>query len=306
MHRFKIKTSSALLSIVIFLALVYLIFVLATGFFKNPNTYLLIVVFIGCNIFLVRRWGIALTEWVVTDENIQITWLTQFLIPKNSDRIIKWNEIAAYKITESQAYEYFKIVLKDGTTIRITHDFFIWKDDYERFLNCFLRKVEEHNGKEFQGEKAGINDKLIVVKGVSKSDLKQVLTHFCQMYNKEVIEIEPRMRSLLEREFAITLVHDIDFDVFCYLINFIKYPKKRKSSPEVTAWATTKNGDTWITEKSADKKAMLFISGDDTEQDNVYLTTEDNIGYKLGFSKGEHMQLLDAPKKLYVQPGVDV
>ena len=74
----------------------------------------------------------------------------------------------------------------------------------------------------------------------------------------------------------------------------------------VTGWATTKSSDTWITERSANKKAMLFIPSDDTEHDNVFMKTSDNIGYKLGFAVGEEKQLLDISKKQFSLPTIDI
>jgi hypothetical protein len=51
---------------------------------------------------------------------------------------------------------------------------------------------------------------------------------------------------------------------------------------------------------------MLFIPYDDTEYDNVYLTTEDNIGYKLGFAVGHEKQILDFPKLNFVEPQIEI
>ena len=148
------------------------------------------------------------------------------------------------------------------------------------------------------------NDKLVIIKRVSYSDVKRVLIGFCNMYNKESFQAQPRLTKLTEREFAITFPYNIDFEIFCYFINYIKYPIELKWSAGVTAWTTTKSSDTWITDKTANKKAMLFIPTDDTEHDNVYMTTQDNIGYKLGFAMGEEKQLLGTPEKRYVSPDI--
>jgi hypothetical protein len=59
-------------------------------------------------------------------------------------------------------------------------------------------------------------------------------------------------------------------------------------------------------EKSANKKAVLFIPVDDTEHDNVYMTTSDNIGYKLGFAVGEQKQLLTSPERRFVSPDIEL
>jgi hypothetical protein len=71
-------------------------------------------------------------------------------------------------------------------------------------------------------------------------------------------------------------------------------------------WATTKTTDTWITEKTANKNIMLYVSDFDTEYDNVFLTTSDNIGYKLGFAMGEEKQPLSKPEKNYVSPFISI
>ena len=50
------------------------------------------------------------------------------------------------------------------------------------------------------------------------------------------------------------------------------------------------------------KKVMLFIPSDDEDYDNVYLTTSENIGYKMGFAMGEEKQKLSSPRQTYVEP----
>jgi hypothetical protein len=150
------------------------------------------------------------------------------------------------------------------------------------------------------------NDKLAIIKGVSYSDLKRVLTGFCKMYNKENYQAQPRLIKLSEQEFAITFPYDIDFEIYCYFINYLRYPMELTWMPDVKAWTTTKTSDSWITEKSANKKVMLFIPPDDTEHDNVYMTTSDNIEYKLGFAAGEEKQLQGTLKEPYASPKLEI
>lgn len=78
-----------------------------------------------------------------------------------------------------------------------------------------------------------------------------------------------------------------------------------KWTPGVTAWVTTKETDNWTTEKTWNKRVMLFLTADDTEYDNVYLTTTDGTGYKLGFARGEEKQLLPQPARRYIAPEVE-
>lgn len=150
------------------------------------------------------------------------------------------------------------------------------------------------------------NDKLVIVDKISKSEMDSILTGFCNMYNKKSFQALPRLYMLSERQFAITFPYDIEFEIYCYFVNYVHSPMGFDKSFDVTAWETTGQAKGWITEKSANKKVMLFIPEDDTEHDNVFLTTDDNVGYKLGFAMGEEKQLLPAPKKIYFAPTNDI
>jgi len=150
------------------------------------------------------------------------------------------------------------------------------------------------------------NDKVIIVDNVTHDDIKKALTEFCNIYNKSQYLAMPRLWTLSSNSYAITFPYDIDFATYCFAINFLKYPMNIKWQSKVYAWATTKQGDDWITDKSINKKVMLFLASDDKEYDNVFLTTKDNIGYKLGFAVGKEKQLLPAPKELYKDSGISV
>ena len=150
------------------------------------------------------------------------------------------------------------------------------------------------------------NDKLVISNNLSNDEIDKILTGFCNIYNQESYQALPRLHKLNERQFAVTFPYDVEFVMFCFFVNYVHYPVGFNKSFEVTAWTTTKNGQTWITEKSANKRVMLFIPHDDTEYDNVYLTTDDNIGYKLGFAVGHENQLLSFPKLPFVKPQIEI
>lgn len=150
------------------------------------------------------------------------------------------------------------------------------------------------------------NDKLVIVDNISKTEIDSILTGFCNIYNKESFQAQPRLYKLSERQFAITFPYDIEFEMYCYFVNYIHYPMGFDKSFDVTAWETTGQANGWITEKTANKKIMLFIPEDDSEHDNVFLTTDDNIGYKLGFAMGKEKQPLQSAKKRYFAPKTDI
>ncbi|MBP6978602.1 MAG: hypothetical protein KBB71_09835 [Lentimicrobiaceae bacterium] len=145
------------------------------------------------------------------------------------------------------------------------------------------------------------NDKIVIVKDASENDIKKILQEFCNSYNKETFQAVPRLTKITDKKFAVTFPYDINFEIFCYFINYVNYPMGFDRNFEAIGWTTTKQSDTWITEKSINKNVMLYISDFDKEYDNVFLTTSDNIGYKLGFAMGEEKQLLDRPEKNYVR-----
>lgn len=150
------------------------------------------------------------------------------------------------------------------------------------------------------------NDKLVIVEDVSENDIKQILQEFCNSYNRETYQAIPRLTKLSDKKFAINFPYDINFEIYCYFINYVNYPMGFDRHFKTVGWTTTRPTDTWVTEKIVNKNVMLFVSDFDTEYDNVFLTTSDNIGYKLGFAMGEEQELLDKPEKSYAKPPLNV
>lgn len=145
------------------------------------------------------------------------------------------------------------------------------------------------------------NDKIVIVEDVNENEIKKILQEFCNLYNKEMFQALPRLTKLSDDKFAVTFPYDINFDIYCYFINYMNYPMGFDRHFKTIGWTTTKKSDIWITEKSANKNVMLYVSDFDKEYNNVFLTTSDNIGYKLGFAMGEEKQLLSRPEKSYVK-----
>lgn len=150
------------------------------------------------------------------------------------------------------------------------------------------------------------NDKLVIVKNAYYSDLKKVVIGFCNMYNNEAYIALPRIIKLAERDFAITFPYDIDFEFFCFFVNYLKYPMDISWTAETIGWTTIKQDEGRVAKDAFNKKVMLFVPDDDTDGDNVYFTTADNIGFKHGFAVREGKQILETPKKLFLKPQIDI
>ena len=150
------------------------------------------------------------------------------------------------------------------------------------------------------------NDKIILVDNANYEDIKKALTEFCNQYNKSDHVVLSRLWQLNPGWFAVTFPYDIDFITYCFAVNFLDYPMNVTWNAKVRGWTTTTPGDEWITDKSVNKKVMLYLAEDDKEGDNVFMTTEDNIGFKLGFASARTRKLLDVPKESFRAPRVSV
>ncbi len=153
------------------------------------------------------------------------------------------------------------------------------------------------------------NDKLILVKNVKLDYLKQAIEQFCNIYNQEAFIALPRL-ILLDNKFVITFPYNIDFERYCYFINYLENAHELclqpDYKPDVKAWYTARLGDSWMKDDLVNKKVMIFIPDWDEEHDNVYLTTQDNLGYKMGFAVGEASQKLDRPAKRFEENPIDI
>ena|SRR5690606_18595632 len=170
--------------------------------------------------------------------------------------------------------------------------------------SCFS-KNEFHNEKRPDITKPSqpvSNDKIVYISNAKIDDLKKAIQQFCNSYNQEEYRALPLLTILNEDEYVITFPYNIDFETFCYFVNYLHYPNGIIYKPEILAWTSTKTGDLWMTNDIVNKKVLLYIPENDKEYDNVFLTTENNIGYKMGFAMGEEMQKLDKPRMIYENP----
>ena len=128
------------------------------------------------------------------------------------------------------------------------------------------------------------NDKIIIIKNIQLSGLQTILEKFCSIYNKDKLLAVINIQNIGDGIFALTFPYDIDFDIFCYLVNFLYYPtvsKETVKSSQIHAW--TKISDR-RTQKAYGQNAMFFIPQEDKEYDNCYCATENGKIYKIPFS----------------------
>jgi hypothetical protein len=154
-----------------------------------------------------------------------------------------------------------------------------------------------------------LNDKLIIVKNLKLEYLQKAIEQFCDLSNQERLIAQLRL-TILGDQSVLTFPYDIEFEQFCYLINYIKYAHelslKADYKPEIKGWCNTKSGDAWMTDEILNKDVLLYIPDWDREYDNVYLTTNDGLGFKMGFALGYEHKKLDEPVMKFEKMPIDL
>jgi len=123
-------------------------------------------------------------------------------------------------------------------------------------------------------------NKHIIVKNCTRKELKTILNNWLALYASDlksdmyfgIAEISPNV-------YILKVDKDLDDEIFFYLVNYCAYPEGFQKIFEVEGHATLEKP-----EILQNKKIRVFISNDDTEFDNVWITTEEDETYKYDFS----------------------
>lgn len=150
------------------------------------------------------------------------------------------------------------------------------------------------------------NDKLIIIQRENIANARFAINKFSEAYKLKDDGIKLRLTDLGDKRQAVTFPSDISFEVFCFAVNFLKYPTDMQWAGQITGWATTHIGDPWITPEITGEQAMFYLPENDTEYDMVLMATPQNVLYKLGFSRSKGKQLPDFPEQPYRKPPVSL
>jgi hypothetical protein len=145
METFKIKASSWIIYFLTLWVMLSLGAMFAIKILPGSNSLMIFIGLLILSVLIIRTGGIALTEWVLTEKEIQIKWLTQFMFHRRADLILRWDEIKGYQIRSERAFDLLKIVLTNGKVVRLWHDNLVKGDDFEKLLSRFLEQVKQHN-----------------------------------------------------------------------------------------------------------------------------------------------------------------
>jgi hypothetical protein len=149
MKVFKIKLSSLLVytaaSTVILLTGMFLGVYMALTHANDVYFFLLILFGLATLVFIPDLLSAALTEWSITEGEIKIRWLSQFLFQKKLDTTFTLENIEEYIFQPQRRFSFLKIKLRDNTVFKYWHSNSAVEDDFDNFLTCFQQKVTEYN-----------------------------------------------------------------------------------------------------------------------------------------------------------------
>jgi len=154
MTAFKIKSSSLLIYELTFLIITFggtfLGFYLGKTAGNDAYIFILLLVGLTLAVFIPDLLSTVTCEWVFTESEIHIKWLSQFIFNRKQDINIKWQDVLEYKYEPSRYFDLFRIRLHDQTTMRFWHSNFkiMNPDDFDAFITYFEKQIAAYNEKD--------------------------------------------------------------------------------------------------------------------------------------------------------------
>ena len=126
--------------------------------------------------------------------------------------------------------------------------------------------------------------RIIMATQMNENEVENAINGFIKQYEDNGEKVDrPQVRQQEGDVFMTHLPDTTPYDLFCYWVNYMVYSDKgKKYNNNITGWY----------EVSANAKLfpnqilMVYVPESDTEYDNVYFTTKDNICYKQEFGGG--------------------
>ena len=147
MTTYKIKTTSWVLWISTLMTTLFGGIVLAFKLLPKDYTVLMvaIVLIMVAAFFLQRFTSLGIVIVNLTDKEISINWIKQYIFHNRPNREIPLSDIESYKYQPDQNFDLFKLTLKDGSEIRLWHFTFTSGDDFHKLAMDFSQIVIKHN-----------------------------------------------------------------------------------------------------------------------------------------------------------------
>jgi len=124
-----------------------------------------------------------------------------------------------------------------------------------------------------------IIDNLIIIKGGAYNDIKKALRQWIDLYSKDLPD--GLTFQLFKNGCGNHIVHAdkrIDNERFYYLVNYLNNPEGIQYKIDIEGFTTGK-----VDDKLHNKKLLVYISPNDNDFDNVFITTSENKKFKIDF-----------------------
>lgn len=124
-----------------------------------------------------------------------------------------------------------------------------------------------------------IKDNTILVTGSNQRELEQAIGQFIDRYSDKIPK--DYNFSVVEKDathFVIYADERLDNWTFYFLVNYLEYPENIDYEIEIEGFTTGKED-----KKLRGKRLLVFIAPNDTDYDNVFVTTSENECYKVDF-----------------------
>jgi hypothetical protein len=117
---------------------------------------------------------------------------------------------------------------------------------------------------------------------MSENEIKDAINGFIKLYEENGDKVDrPQVTQLEENTFMLRLPDTTPYDLFCYWVNYLVYSnEKKKYNNNITGWYEVSANAKLFPSKTL----MIYVPETDTEHDNVYVTTKDNLCYKQEFA----------------------
>ena len=232
MPTYKIKTTSWVLWISTLMTILFGGVVLALTFLPRDKTVLIIAfaIIMFLAFFLQRFTSLGIVIVNLTDKEISINWIKQYIFHNRPNRQIPLSDIDSYKHQPDQNFDLFKLTLKDGSEIRLWHFTFTSGDDFHKLAMNFPQIAVKYN-KELKEEfKRGELDRSGVGIKKAKTIFESEFAPFIAAFAILMIITFPLIIYFKPADIAknsLALLAPMAGAIF-FLIQFYKYRKKNQ------------------------------------------------------------------------------
>jgi len=124
-----------------------------------------------------------------------------------------------------------------------------------------------------------IIDNLIIIKGGAYNEVKKALCQWMNLYSNDLPkDIHFRLYKNGHDSHLLQADEQLDNERFYYLVNYLNYPEGIHYNVDIVGFTTGK-----IDDKFKNKKLLVYISPNEKDFDNVFVTTSENENFKIDF-----------------------